>query len=332
MMKNSIKSYDFIWKILCLIAIIAIFVILNSIINNKRDQSTVLIEDSSRYAYQVDCVIDDGNKVKLSGWFFYLESVQNELTGFNNNSEIKVALLDVSDINNNQNVLVVSATAKKIYRKDVNDYFACEFDYSNTGFEVEINKSSIDLTDRIYQIILFPNKDIQTGIKLNAFLINGQIVYTDPRKQMELEIAGTDLETVVSLGKCLYSSSAFHISIYQYEWKLYWIVDEKYDFDDNGTFMQYQTTTTQFSKLPESRVKNHWFWGNLGDSFEKYEISDEINSGKYRVCVRDIPNGYAVNSIEVGYTNSNGWVWRSLIRPYYGFDLVPKVSEYGYVG
>lgn len=57
-----------------------------------------------------------------------------------------------------------------------------------------------------------------------------------------------------------------------------------------------------------------------------------MNCGKYRVSVRDIPNGYAITYLYLGYYEDGTWVWSNDARPYYDFSAIPDPAVYGYLG
>ena len=104
--------------------------------------------------------------------------------------------------------------------------------------------------------------------------------------------------------------------VYQYKGSLYWIADKEFAFEEDGTtYIQYHLWTTQIDKLPQKRLKNKWYWDNIGGNFEDYEIRD--NFGKYRVMRREIPLQYSITSIETGYYVDGEWKWKGFFRPIY---------------
>ena len=110
-----------------------------------------------------------------------------------------------------------------------------------------------------------------------------------------------------------------HCCIYQYENALYWIADQEFYFEDDGsTYIQYQLHTTQPQKLPQGRLDHNWLWDNIGGNFEDYELHGEF--GSYRVMRREIPMDYPVTSIVTGYYKNGKWVWKEYFRPIYEFE------------
>ena len=106
----------------------------------------------------------------------------------------------------------------------------------------------------------------------------------------------------------------YHCWVYQKDWALYWIVDQDFDFEEDGsTYIQYQLWTTETDKLPQKRLENNWLWDNIGSCFEDYELKGDF--GLYRVMKRELPNEYPVTAIETGYYKDGAWVWKHYFRP-----------------
>lgn len=315
-----LKKKKIIIDLSALIVIVAGIIIANLMIITNRRKSYRLDGDSNIYAYQVEEVNTDQNDVIIKGWFFELNKVQNverEIDG-------KTYSVLISKLDNNENTddgdvrsgKGIIAELQNESRHDVNKFFCCEYDYSNCGFIAKIDKSLLDIENGSYLIIIKADKDSEHGIPA-AYIENGELQYTNPSDKMNLNVEETDLEDIVKNGVCVVSCPKYHICVYQYGWKLYWIADEEYTFEEDGsTYIQYQIDTTQFDKLPVDRTVNGWYWSNIGANFEDYEITDEMNCGQYRVYMRDIPKEYSVVRIETGYY-INDWVWSKNIRPDY---------------
>ncbi len=314
------KKKKIIIDLSALIVVVAGIIIVNLMIITNRRKSYRLDWDSNIYAYQVEEVNTDQNDVIIKGWFFELNKVQNverEIDG-------KTYSVLVSKLDNNENTddgdvrsgKGIIAELQNESRYDVNEYFYCEYDYSNCGFIARIDKSLLDIKSANYQIIIKPDKDSEYGIAA-AYIKNGVVQYTNPSDDVYLDVKGTDLEDIVNNGVCVVSCPEYHIFVYQYGWELYWIADEEYAFEDDGnTYIQYHIDTTQFDKLPVDRIANGWYWSNLGADFENNEITGEISCGKYRVCTRSIPKEYSIVRIVTGYY-ADDWVWKRCFGPDY---------------
>lgn len=317
------KVFRTLIEVIVVIAIIIFFALMNEQITEERKSSFVITPDSDAFAFQVESVCEEGSEVVIKGWFFELSKVRNvdrEVKSINNPS----IFLDNMDLIGEKNIDGTAKAKKGIRLKvqlqkrlDIDNYFKCEFDYSNCGFIGSIDKDQVDLKNGKYQIVLKQNEDDETGMVL-AYLIDGKLNYINPKDEIKLNVNGTDLEKIVEEGTCVVSSPENHICVYQFGWKLYWIADREYNFDKTGsTLIQYQMDTTQYEQLPKGRIEKGWYWSNLGSSFEGNEITDSINCGEYRVSVRDLPTEYSLTRIVTGYYADGKWVWKRYFRPDY---------------
>ena len=122
----------------------------------------------------------------------------------------------------------------------------------------------------------------------------------------------------VTNGTLLVYRPDFHIWVFQYDGSLYWIADEGFNFEEDGTTkIQYQLWTTQIQNLPSKRLKNNHFWDTISGNFEKYELSGDF--GTYRIMKRALPEEYSITSIMTGYYKDKKWIWASSFRPVYTF-------------
>ena len=291
-------------------------------VQNEYNRRFTLIADGERYCYGVDSIEKEGNLLKLKGWFFELKSLRKIPQSVSEeNAEWMIALIPLEEAivdNKVENATVMDIETMHEERPDVNGYFSCEYDYSKCGFTATIDCKNIDLESKSYRIAvkLDAGRSSQ-AVLTNLYITDKGLSYTDPRQSPELDTAGTDLDKIVKEGVRLVSRPDVNCYVYQLDDKLYWIADENYNFSEDGnTLLQYQMNTTQFERLPTGRLLNHWYWDNRGDYFESHEIVSQINCGKYRVSVRDIPQEYSVVNIWTGIYDE-GWVWLEDFKPIY---------------
>ena len=302
------------------------FIVINEQIRQNRENSFKPITDNNMFAYQIDEITIEEQDLVIRGWFFELKKYRNTERETHARNKLGILLYNID--NEFEKDLAgyikpqmgVSMRVDFFERSDVNEYFKCEYDYSSCGFEARIEKSNLDLMNEVYQIIFKPDYEKTDGILSNTYIDKGKLCYVNPQKKIQIEVLGTDLEKVVNNGVCVASNKDNKIAIYQYNWKLYWIAEKGYNFDEDGsTYIQYQIGTTQFHKLPSGRTDNGWYWDNIGTDFENNEITNTMNCGEYRVYVRDIPIDYSVTGIETGYYNNGKWEWYEFVRPRYSF-------------
>ena len=152
-------------------------------------------------------------------------------------------------------------------------------------------------------------------LSTGAFIRGSDIHYHQSSELVEPDMSNApDLRDIVENGMLRVYRPDFHCWVYQKDWSLYWIVDEDFDFEEDGsTYIQYQLWTTQIDKLPQKRLENNWLWDNIGGCFEDYEVQGDF--GSYRVMKRAIPTSYPVTAIETGYYKDGAWVWKHYFRP-----------------
>lgn len=300
------KKKTIIQGIVCiglLCAIWGIYFYVNSMIKLADHRQISLREDNFSWVYQVDSLENRGEEVVLKGFAFKLKK----------DATAGVFEIVLYDIESGEHYF---PKMKYMDRKDVNDYFICEYEYLKSGFEATIKESVLKL-DRCYEVLLRPTEDsraFQTGV----YVLNGKLVYANPEEFEELEVIDTDLEKVVNSGVLRAYKPEAGIYIYQYQNELYWIADSNYEFIDNDSSMEYHLYTTQIHNLPEYRLANQWNWDNIGFRFSENELT-EWNTGKYRVAKKIIPSEYSVTKISVG-SYIDEWIWEQSFRPYYELE------------
>ncbi|MBR4341499.1 MAG: hypothetical protein IKP88_02110 [Lachnospiraceae bacterium] len=319
---NKKKILKITIEVIVIIGIIVGFILINDQLSQNRKSTFEFIKDSNEYTYQIEETGYDGEDFYIKGWFFELKSVRNTVMEVGNNKTCGVVLYDMNKniadetVKSDNRVEGIALNVEKIVRNDINDYFKCEYDYSNCGFVAKIPKIMVDVENSLYQIILKADEKDNNGIETAIFLDHGTLKYINPKDEVKLDVNGTDLEDIVNKGYCMVSDPGHYIYVYQYEKKLYWIADKDYYFENDGsTCIQFSMDTTQFDKLPKDRIDKGLYWSSIGDDFEKYEVTDTINCGKYRVSVREIPKDYSVTRIVTGYMFDEKWVWKGQFRP-----------------
>lgn len=322
MTKHLKKVAHIIIKITIVCLLVLSFLLLNRRINMIRKQKIDIVDDTGDVCYQFENVYDNGKEVVIDGWFFSLKSVQNVEREVNDVQEdVSILLIDVTTNEVGEKYGILSEVTWQ-ERQDVNKYFACNYDYSRSGFSACFKKSILNLEEKKYQLVIKNSKTSSSAIATNTFLVDGKLTRFLPGSIMSLDVVGTDLEQIVNEGNCIASQPQYHCSIFQYKNCLYWITDEGFTFEEDGnTIMEYAIATTQFERLPSEETDIGRFWDNCGASFEQYEITEQMDCGKYRVSAREMPSEYSIVHFALGYRKNDNWIWYSFARPYYDFKL-----------
>lgn len=184
-----------------------------------------------------------------------------------------------------------------------------------------------------YEIILDFGffRSIPTGVflttaqGLNRKYAGADIHFVPDDAFVPLETAGTDLEEITEKGiLCVYRPFE-HVFVYSYGGSLYWIVEEGFCFEDDGsTFMNVQLWTTEPEKIADSSKARGLDYDARGIDFEKAELNG--NFGRYRACAWKLPTDYPITAVLMGYYK-NGWVWKKNIWPCLDFSQYAVQSE-----
>jgi len=315
------KKKETIYNVILLAMIIVLFLIINIVLGNTNKRYSMFVSDGARYCYGIDSLEKTDDVYTLKGWFLELRSVQKVVQEVSDeDAELMLAFVPLGEdkvSTETSNGIFLKVNEMKIERPDINKYFDCEYDYSRCGFTATIDADELDLETTKYRLVFKPDSDNKKAILSNIYVSQKGIMYVNPEKTPSLDLDGTDLEKIVNEGVCLASNPDVGCYVYQNGDKLYWIADKGFAFDKNGrTYIEYMLDTTQVDKLPAERVENNWFWSNIGGCFEEYEITDKINTGKYRVMMREIPDEYSVTYIITGCYR-DGWIWKFEFKPDY---------------
>ena len=291
--------------ILLMSMVFCFYIVVGQMIKRNADKKHI-IDDKFSYMFQIDEIEDDGKKVVLDGWAFKLGE---DATG----DQFNIFLYDID------RGKIVYSKKKTVVREDVNDYFSCEYNYSNSGIIATFDSKKLDLSKKDYEVLI---EDISAEVlyRTGTFISKGKQVFTNPKQFKNLEVKGTELEEITENGVLRVYLPDAGMYVYQYEGKLYWIAEDYYSFHENSeTIINCRVDTTQYSRLPQYRIAMNWKDDNLDFVFEQAELNR--NNSKYRVAVSVIPKSYSVTVLRLGnHTEEDGWIWLSRIRPWYEFN------------
>ena len=307
------KILMFIFRIVvlagCLIAGIMVVVI-----TGHSESSGTLMQE---FAFQVESANRSKDELTLNGYFF----INEETAGAR---ECSVSLRPSASDNSHSSSDAAGETDLATYdlettsaipRSDVNNYFLCEYDYTNCGFTAKIDSAAIKENVQYEVLIKVDGIYFSTGV----YIKNTSIEFVPDSEKVDLEVSETDLEKITKDGRLMCSRKDYGCYVYQYKGALYWIADENFDFESDGsTYVQYQLWTTQPEKLPAVRVENNWDWDNIGFNFEDQEITGNMNCGRYRVARKELPSEYSITAIVTGYHDFT-WIWNCYFRPVHEF-------------
>ena len=256
-------------------------------------------------AFQLDSAEISNDRLTLTGFCFpYEQDSHNPL-----DKDLQIILRPTSGGRK-----LKTNTESQIEREDVNSYFLCEYNYLYSGFRATVPCAEINSKEEYEILVSF---DLSNCISTETY-ITGTNIHYYPESEFTPPQPTTDglFMDIVNKGILRAYRPDYHCWAYQYQGNLYWIADEDFNFEEDGTtYIQYHLYTTQKDNLPAHRLEHHWYWDNIGDYFEEHEITDELNCVPYRVSVRSIPTEYSITCITTGYHKDGRWIWRSSFRP-----------------
>ena len=208
-----------------------------------------------------------------------------------------------------------------VNRPDVNQYFKCEYDYSQCGFIAKIDKEKLDLENTELQVVLKIEEDGDYGILSRNYIKNGHLTHMSSKECSEINDLGTELEKIINEGVCLAVFTEQHAFVFQLGWNQYWILDKKfYDSNISKVYITNCFCTTQFDKLPDSDLSDGRYWSYRYWCFDDYEITDDIKCDNYRVAVKELPSDYSVYWMLDRCTYNNENTYENSYRMVYNFS------------
>lgn len=265
------------------------------------------------FAFQLDKVSIEESKLSLTGFCFpygfeLTDSEQKDINLRWDDEKYTIVLKSVDD-----GSIHTTNMTRNINNKEIEEYFRCKHKYEKVGFNAQIDVNEIDL-DLEYEVL------VQSGklfLPTKTYIKGDLILQSTEEKSPKLDIAGTDLQKIVNDGYLRLYRKDKHCAIYQYEGKLFFIADKQFEFDKNGTtIISCLVHSTQLDKALETEFTKRYHVVDITTNFEKHELTNTMNCGKYRVSAIELPTEYSIASIEIGSFNKH-WVWKERFRTHY---------------
>lgn len=231
--------------------------------------------------------------------------------------------IDVFWDDTDYDILLKSTKSGRIYpmkittnikNETINDYFRSVCEYPRTGYKASIDIDELNSSDE-YEVLL---KSGRLTISGKTYIKDFNIEKTPNIENVSLNVNGTYLEDVVEKGYLKAHNKDNSCVVYQYGMYLFWIANEEFEFDINGTTkLYYQIWTNQLNKVPTYGEEKPIYWDNRSFNFEEKEVTKKIKCGRYRVAMMELPTEYAIAFITVGTYGDGILEWTENFRPRY---------------
>ena len=316
-MNNKSNKFSFIEAFIVILLVI-LFVIVNLVIDNKQEEAIEVVSDNMYINYQISSADVEDNYLVLRGWLFELNDFANvKRETCINKEEISFVLckLDSNGALSDKKRFFASPSWND--NEKVDNYFQCDADYSDSGFEVKYKLSKLNVNDSAYQVLIKTSNAREQAISTDYYIDKGCLVRSLKNSEVYKKLEQTDLCDIVNEGTVLVENFDNGYIVVQKDSRLYWVVDPNVIDLSGDNRVVFQTYTTNYNKLPKNRTDLGYYWDDIEVSFEKCEITNQMNSGEFRVLAQDIPSEYPIVLIETGICGSNGWVCSNKFRPVY---------------
>ena len=278
-------------------------------IRREQRQISEIREDDFSWIAQIDSVEYDNEIVRVKGFAFELNKLAKERA-----FSIVLRNLDTEEM--------IFPKVRYFSREDVNGYFLCDYDYTNSGFEFSAKIDEFDLEKNNYEVLIKPYWE-EYACHVGMYLSKGEVVSVNLNENSLLEENDTRITEIVNNGTLRAYQSEMGIYVYQCANTMYWIVKKDYPyFSSNGNmWMQFVLYTTQNDKLPMEQLEKKCMWNNCSFSFLEKEV---FETDMFRVVKCEIPQTHSITRIETGHLG-DGRLWWMTFRPQYDFmDVTNK--------
>lgn len=290
------KVPDWVKAVVVSMVIVAAAVGISNVVNRAVHRNCIIVEDDFSCVFQIDSVEVKNESLELAGWVFELDKDASE-------DDFEILLYDY---NNDKKYYL---KMNDVVREDVNNYFLCEYDYTNSGFEANIKTKRLDLDNTNYEVLI-QETNSRNAIATGIYISKGELMYVKPEEYVPLDVVGTELEEIMQDDStCYFAQEGLYI--YIYDNSIYYIATPEFTFSESGfTEIPLHIYAIDAKKLPEK--SQQYGFENRDIIFERYELKGQF--GNCRVAVRELPADYAMAYIRTGFysiTNQK-WIWMKI--------------------
>ena len=164
----------------------------------------------------------------------------------------------------------------------------------------------IDKEEKFEVVVKFWGFD---PMNASTYVNSNRIEYVSGQVKIP-DIQGTDLGLIAQKGVLKAYEPDYDVYVYKVKDKIYWLIGTSID---KRTEILFRLYTNEPDKLPKHRKKsifdNYSFRPGAGN-----EITGSMRCGKYRVFERNIPEGYNITAVMVGFYTDKKIQWERCFR------------------
>ena len=281
-----------------------------------REKAISKLEESTYYSVlcEVENVELKDDKVEFSGWAFYPNA---------RNKGIAVVLCETES--GKEHVLLAELEEKE----HIEDYFMLNGCSGDVGFRANVKKTEL-MQEKCYEILIALTYESESDGKvsererkiiINQFYYDGEIHSYNPKTFTKPEIQDEGLARVVEEGDVRGFDSESGVWIYQYEKKLYYIIDSSVNrvSKEANVCIPVMPRTLRRDLLSDKR--RQYGYDHLGAFYadESYNVE---GVSPYQVVVVELPLEYPITYVETGLYDSNKKTWiKRLVIPMFDWRM-----------
>lgn len=247
---------------------------------------------------EVEEVTKKDGKFLFSGWAMRLNS---------ENVEIQLVLQPTNGLD--AEVLF----AKSFERREKGSYFVPNWNFGLCGYSANIKEDELkeDVCYEVFIVLTYIEKDgtlrgeYKKKVTTNQFFYDGMLYQYNPQNFTMPEITDDELMTVIDKGSIRLYSEEQHLWVYQYDWKMYFILDSHFgSMRENNIGIPVMPFTSREELLPMGMSGND----HLGFLFED-QIYQREGIGNYQIAVVELPKAYPITYISTGLFDATEKKW-----------------------
>ena len=273
--------------------------------NTVVKQGSVPFVNLLSQAYQFEVSNEADGTISVRGWFLELGTASENRTL---PSHARVMLADLPDYAYSRYVSVQEGLESKA----ADTYYDEDADHNTCAFQASIRLSEKEQSGD-YEILFQPSKWEEPVVHTGYYLHDGQVVPGSP-SYVPPDTEGTVLEDIVQNGMLRICRPEEGIWVYQYQWKLYYIVDAIYLWEHDWEDFVAAARTNHPELVSRDEETDQVLLTIHGMEDAKDPAGTKV--GLYEVGAADLPDTCPVAAVDTGVQSKERiWIWHQTFCP-----------------